>query len=326
MNKKILVTGGAGYIGSHVVKQLGEQGFDVVVYDNLSTGHKESVLHGELVIGDLADKDALRDVFKKHSIEAIIHFAGSIIVPESVEKPLMYYRNNVVNTQNLLEVAREFKVGKFIFSSTAAVYGIEGTGYFKEDNPKNPINPYGRSKLMIEEILKDLSFAEKDFNFIALRYFNVAGADFSGKIGQRSKVSTHLIKLALETALGKRKELQIFGTDYETPDGTCIRDYIHILDLAEAHVLALKYLQTHSESHIMNCGYGKGSSVREVVAKVKEISGVDFSVREVGRRAGDPGFLVSVPEKIKQVLGWKPKYDDLNVIVKTAYDFEKNIR
>lgn len=325
MSKKILVTGGAGYIGSHVVKLLGEQGFEVVVFDNLSTGHREAVLHGELIVGELADQDAIRAVFKKHEIEAIIHFAGSIIVPESVEKPLMYYRNNVINTQNLLEVAREFKVGKFIFSSTAAVYGFEGDGFYTEESPKKPINPYGRSKLMIENMLEDLAFAQKDFHYIALRYFNVAGADLSGKIGQWSKVSTHLIKIALEAVTGKRKELQIFGTDYKTPDGTCVRDYIHVLDLASAHVLALQYLLKNPVSQVFNCGYGKGSSVREVIDVIKKVTGVDFPVREVGRRTGDPDFLVSVPDKIKEVLGWKPQYDDLNVIVKTAYDFEKKI-
>lgn len=325
MQNTILVTGGAGYIGSHVVKLLGEAGYKLVIFDNLSTGHREAVLHGELIVGDLANKGEIEAVFKRHSISAVMHFAGSIIVPESVEKPLSYYRNNVANTLNLLEVCREHQVSRFIFSSTAAVYGMDSEGFFSEENPLEPISPYGRSKLMIEEILKDLAIADKDFHYIALRYFNVAGADPSGKIGQWSKVSTHLIKLALEVALGKRKELQIFGTDYPTPDGTCVRDYIHILDLAQAHLEALRFLEKNKSSHVLNCGYGKGHSVKEVVAKIKEVTQIDFPVREVPRRAGDPAFLVSVPKRIKEVLGWTPKYDSLELMIQSAYEFEKKI-
>ncbi len=296
-----------------------------MTFDNLSTGRREAITSGEVVIADLSNKSEIEQVFRQYPISAVMHFAGSIVVPESVEKPLLYFRNNVVNTLNLLEVCLAHQVNRLIFSSTATVYGVEGSGIFNEDCTLGPINPYGKSKLMIEEILKDLSHAEKNFHYIILRYFNVAGADFSGKLGQHSKVATHLIKVALEVVLGKRKELQLFGSDYKTPDGTCIRDYIHVLDLAQAHLDALHYLQNNNQSHILNCGYGKGHSVKEVIVKIKEVTGVNFPVRQVSRRPGDPDILISNPTKIKKILKWAPQYDDLATMISTAYHYEKEL-
>jgi UDP-glucose 4-epimerase len=324
MAKKILVTGGAGYIGSHVAKLLGENGYDVVTYDNLSTGHREAVLYGELVEGDLNNHKLLDETFKKHNFDGVMHFAGSIVVPDSVENPLEYYTNNTENSLELIKMCTKHKVNNFIFSSTAAVYGTPEGGVAREDLPTNPINPYGSSKLMTEMMLKDTSFAHEDFNYIALRYFNVSGADPDGKIGQSFPKATHLIKVNCEAATGKRDKTFIFGTDYDTHDGTGVRDYIHVVDLAWAHLKAIEYLFEKKKSDVLNCGYGHGFSVREVVNVVKEVTGVNYTVEEAPRRAGDPAKLVSEANRIQDLLGWKPQHDDLSFIVKTAYEWEKN--
>lgn len=320
---RILVTGGAGYIGSHVVKALGKLGHDITVYDNLSTGHAKAVTKGELVQGDLADLPKLDELFSKKKFEAVFHFAGSIVVPDSVTVPLEYYGNNTINSHALMNMCLKHSCFKFIFSSTAAVYGFPEGGVATEETATLPINPYGFSKLMTEQMLKDTSFSS-NLKYVALRYFNVSGADPEGKIGQSFPKATHLIKVACEAACGKRDYLNIFGTDYPTPDGTCIRDYIHVSDLADAHVKALDYLAKGGESNFFNCGYGHGYSVREVISVIKEVTGVNFKVIEGPKRAGDPASLTSKATKIQSTLGWKPKYDDLKVIVKTAYEWEKN--
>lgn len=321
---KILVTGGAGYIGSHMVRTLGESGHDVVVYDNLSTGHRDSVLAGRLVTADLADVTTLDKLLKAEAFDAVIHFAAHIVVDESVRNPVKYYRNNFVNALNLIDACVRNNVSNFIFSSTAAVYGIPEKIPVTENSPLQPINPYGSSKSMVEQALGDISRAS-DLRYVALRYFNVAGADPLIRIGQKYKDATHLITVSLRTALGKREELYIFGTDYDTPDGTCIRDYIHVDDLIEAHVLALGYLSSGNESRVFNCGYSRGYSVREVVRKVREVTGIDFRVREVGRRQGDPPALVADSSRIRKELGWKPVHDDLSYIIKTAWEWEKKL-
>jgi len=321
---RILVTGGAGYIGSHVVKALGEEGYEILVLDNLSTGHDWAVLHGILVKGDLSDRTLVNEVIEDFSPDAVMHFAAFIQVEESVREPLKYYRNNTVNTLNLLEVMKENGVKNFVFSSTAAVYGIPEKIPVDEDAPLNPINPYGSSKVAVEMLLKDLS-GNGDVRYVALRYFNVAGADPEGRIGQAYRESTHLITRALKTAKGEFSELSVYGNDYATPDGTCIRDYIHVDDLADAHVMALRYLVHEKRSEVFNCGYGHGYSVRQVVEKVKKITGVDFRVKETGRRAGDPPVLVAANAKIKRALNWNPRYDDLGYIIKTAWEWERKL-
>ncbi len=321
MSKKILVTGGAGYIGSHVVRQLGEAGYDVVIYDNCSTGLPQAILHGELIIGDLSDTDILHKIFCQHKFSAVLHFAASLIVPESVARPLDYYTNNTRNTLNLLQCCKNARVNQIVFSSTAAVYGEPKENPVTELTPTNPINPYGRSKLMSEWIIQDYG-AASDLRYVILRYFNVAGAEPEGRLGQMSDNATHLIKVACDAALGKRPELKVFGTNYPTPDGTAIRDYIHIEDLATAHVDALRYLEQGNESQILNCGYGKGYSVRQVIERVKAISGVDFPVIETSPRAGDPVSVVACGNKIRQVLDWQPKYNDLDTIIRTTLDWE----
>jgi UDP-glucose 4-epimerase len=321
---KILVTGGAGYIGSHMARTLGEQGHNVIVYDNLSTGFRESVLHGRLVTADLSDAAALDDIFKTEKFDAVAHFAAHIVVDESVREPARYYRNNFVNALNLIETCVRHHVDKFIFSSTAAVYGIPSEVPVTEDALLLPINPYGASKRMVEQALQDISNAS-GLRYVALRYFNVAGADPLSRLGQRYKDATHLITVSLRTALGLRKELNIFGTDYDTPDGTCIRDYIHVDDLIDAHILALEYLSGRGKSRVFNCGYGHGYSVKQVVEKAKKVTGIDFPVREVGRREGDPPELVADSSRIRKELGWKPKHDDLGYIIKTAWDWEKKL-
>ena len=318
---KVLVTGGAGYIGSHVVRQLGEAGHDIVVYDNLSTGYEWAVTFGELVVGDLADIEALDQLFEKHKFEAVLHFAAHIVVPESVENPLKYYRNNTRNTLNLLGAIEKHQVPYMVFSSTAAVYGMPDEKVLTEDMPLAPINPYGSSKMMSEQMIRDLSLAS-GLKHVILRYFNVAGANLEGRLGQATPEATHLIKVACECARGVRDGMKVFGTDYETRDGTCIRDYIHVEDLAKAHVMALAYMANGGQSDVLNCGYGSGFTVNEVIKVVKESSGVDFAVEEVGRRAGDPDALMADNSKIKRVLGWEPDHNNLEVIVESALNWE----
>jgi len=320
----VLVTGGAGYIGSHVVKALGEAGYSVVTYDNLSTGHDWAVLYGDLVEADLADRERLWDVFKLYAPQTVLHFAAHIVVPESVKDPLKYYKNNTFNAVNLVEACLDNGVDTLVFSSTAAVYGAPDEVPVAEDAPMVPINPYGQSKVFVEKILADCAYAYP-FRYVSLRYFNVAGADAQCNIGQVSPEPTHLITRALKTALGQLPELEIYGVDYPTPDGTCIRDYIHVDDLAEAHLLALEYLLAGGESQVLNCGYGHGYSVREVLEKTREVTNIDFPVVDAERREGDPPVLVADSGKIRSVLGWKPLYDDLGYIIKTAWDWEKKL-
>jgi UDP-glucose 4-epimerase len=322
---KILVTGGAGYIGSHVVKTLGEEGHDLVIFDNLSTGHEWAILAGRLIRGELADRPFITETLKSFRPEAVIHFAASIQVEESVREPLAYYRNNVINTLNLLDAMRETGVRRLIYSSTAAVYGIPAKNPVDEQAPLAPINPYGASKAVIEGVLADLS-AATDFRYTALRYFNVAGADPEGRIGQSYREATHLITRALKSAKGEYPMLAVFGTDYPTPDGTCIRDYIHVDDLAAAHLLALNRLIETGETGIMNCGYGHGYSVREVVDIARKVTGVTFPVEEVGRRAGDPPALVADSSLLRRLTGWQPRHDDLEFIIRTAWSWERNLK
>ncbi len=321
---KIFVTGGAGYIGSHVVRLLGKQGFDIVVFDNLSTGHDWAVLSGKLIQADLENKIAIHEALRAFKPDAVIHFAASIQVEESVREPLKYYRNNVINTINLLDSMIANKTKYLIYSSTAAVYGIPKKIPVKESASLNPINPYGASKVMIEKVLRDLS-AASDLKYIALRYFNVAGADPEGKIGQAYKEATHLITRALKTAKGESKKLSIYGTDYPTWDGTCVRDYIHVDDLASAHLFALTYLMKKEECESMNCGYGHGFSVKEVVNAARKVTGIDFPIEEAPRRAGDSPELVADSTRLRRVTGWAPKNDDLEFIIKTAWDWEKKL-
>ena len=322
MSKKILVTGGAGYIGSHTVRQLGEAGYEVIVYDNLSTGSAKALLNGSLIVGDLADELSLSLAFAQHNFDAVLHFAASISVPESVANPLDYYANNTHNTLNLLRCCQKFEVNKFVFSSTAAVYGEPQENPVSESCATNPINPYGCSKLMSERMIRDYGFSS-DFQYVILRYFNVAGADLAGRIGQSSQKASHLMKVACDAALGNLPAVGIFGTDFDTPDGTGIRDYIHVEDLAAAHIDALRYLEAGGESEILNCGYGQGYSVRQVLERLKEISGVDFPVIKLPRRAGDPACVIACGDRIRQVLGWQPQYNDLETILSTTLAWER---
>ena len=324
--KSILVTGGAGYIGSHVVKLLGERGENVVVLDNLSTGNEEAVLYGTLVQGDTGDAELVTRLLEEHNVDTVMHFAAHTIVPESVENPLKYYANNTRSTLNLLQCCQAAGVDKVIFSSTAATYGIpeDDTKPCSEDLPTAPINPYGMSKLMSEHMLKDLSHATA-LRHVILRYFNVAGSDPDGKIGQSTRNATLLIKVAAEVAVGKREKLVVFGTDYPTPDGTGIRDYIHVSDLASAHLSALDYLRKGGSSTLVNCGYGKGFSVREVIDSISRIDGKPLNVEEQPRRAGDPPALIAAVGKIQETLNWKPQFDDIDVIVKTSLDWEEKL-
>ena len=321
----ILITGGCGYIGSHVVRQLSEAGRRVVVFDNLSTGFRDALMHGEeLVVGDLADTAALDALFAGHRFTTVLHFAAAIVAPESVTNPLKFYGNNTRNTLNLLQACVTHRIGRFIFSSTAAVYGLPESGVAAENSPTLPINPYGTSKLMSEWMLRDTAAAH-GLRYVALRYFNVAGADPQARMGQRTPEATHLIKVACQTALGQRDAMSIFGTDYPTPDGTGIRDYIHIEDLTRAHLDALAYLDRGGDSNTLNVGYGRGSSVREVIGMVKKISGVDFTVVEAARRPGDPASLVAQAGHIREILGWQPRYDDLRTIVEDAWRWERKL-
>ncbi|MDH3978545.1 MAG: UDP-glucose 4-epimerase GalE [Gammaproteobacteria bacterium] len=322
--KSILVTGGAGYIGSHVVRQLGEAGERVVVLDNLSTGFRSAVLYGELIVGDTGDAHLVKKIIAEHDVDTIMHFAAHTIVPESVEKPLKYYGNNTCSSRSLLNCALEGGIRHFVFSSTAAVYGAHETGICTEDSPTIPINPYGTSKLMTEWMLRDTAAVNK-LSYVALRYFNVAGSDPECRIGQSTKNATLLTKVACEAAIGKRDKLYVFGTDFDTPDGTGVRDYIHVEDLARAHLDALKYLREDGESIVMNCGYGHGFSVREVLSAVEKAHGAPLNIEEGPRRAGDPGKLIAKCDLIKEKLNWKPVYDDLDVIVSSALNWEKHL-
>jgi len=321
---RILVTGGAGYIGSHVVKQLGDAGHAVTVLDNLSTGRREAVLSGELVVGDLGDSALLDTVLSQGQFGAVMHFAGSIVVPESVTDPLKYYANNTANTLHLLGACVRHGVNRFIFSSTAAVYGIADKALVSEDEPLVPINPYGASKMMSERMIADAAAAHP-LKYVILRYFNVAGAEAGGRLGQSGGVATHLIRVACQTALGLRPEMTIFGNDYPTPDGTCIRDYVHVEDLARAHLEALGYLRRGSDSVVGNFGYGRGHSVREVIEAVKQASRVDFAVRLGERRAGDPARLVAANARIKAAFGWQPRGTSLDEITRSALAWEKRL-
>jgi len=322
----ILVTGGAGYIGSHVVKLLGERGERVVVLDNLSTGHRDAVLYGDFVEGNTGDQTLVSNVLSRYGVSTVMHFAAHTIVPESVEQPLKYYGNNTASTRNLLECCEAAGIENFIFSSTAATYGIPGDASQPcvESLPTQPINPYGTSKLMSEQMLIDLD-AASDMNHVILRYFNVAGSDPDGRIGQSTEKATLLIKVAAEVALGKRDQLYVYGTDYPTPDGTGIRDYIHVTDLASAHLSALDYLKQGGESTLVNCGYGRGYSVREVIDSVNRVHGTPIKVIEEARRAGDPPTLIAAVDKIHQTLDWTPQYDDLDLIVKTSLEWERRL-
>lgn len=322
----VLVTGGAGYIGSHMALELVDAGEDVVVLDNLSTGYRRSVPAGATFVeGNVGDPELVSRLLRDYEIDAILHFAGSIVVPDSVTDPLGYYLNNTCNSRTLLACAVAAKIPNFIFSSTAAVYGIPEINPVTETAVLQPISPYGSSKLMTETMLRDTAKAHP-LRFVALRYFNVAGADPKGRSGQSTPRATHLIKVASETALGMRPSLEIYGTDYETPDGTCIRDYIHVTDLVRAHLDALRYLRAGGESIVLNCGYGKGFSVLDVVEAVKRAAGHDFTVRTTGRRAGDPPALVAGAGRIHEVLGWEPRLHDLDTIVEHALAWEKHLK
>lgn len=321
----VLVTGGAGYIGSHMVLGLVDAGERVVVIDNLSTGYRFAVSpNAELIVGDAGDGELVQAIIAEHGITAIIHFAGSIVVPESVADPLSYYENNTVKSRSLIAAAVRSGVKAFIFSSTAAVYGNPKNNPVSEADRTAPVSPYGSSKLMTEIMLADTAVAH-DFRYIALRYFNVAGADPMGRSGQSTPRATHLIKAACETALGKRPHLEIFGTDYPTADGTCVRDYIHVTDLAQAHLAALGHLRRGGDSDIFNCGYSKGFSVLEVIAAVKRVSGVDFKVVLSPRRPGDPAAIVAASRNIRYALHWQPKHDDLDLIVAQALAWERRV-
>ncbi len=323
--KGILVTGGAGYIGSHVVRQLGEAGERVVTLDNLSRGFRDAVLYGPLIVGDTGDGEFVKSVLRDHEIGTVMHFAAYTIVPESVAEPLKYYANNTSNTRSLLESCLAAEVSQFVFSSTAAVYGMPPGGVAAEDSPNAPINPYGTSKLMSEWMLRDVS-AVTPLRHVALRYFNVAGSDPGGRIGQSTPDATLLTKVAVEHVVGRRSHVSIYGTDYPTPDGTGVRDYIHVEDLASAHLAALRYLCAGGASTTLNCGYGHGYSVREVLAAVERAAGRPLVVREEPRRAGDPPMLIAKAERIRSELGWTPRYDRLEQIVGDALRWERKLR
>jgi UDP-glucose 4-epimerase len=321
----ILVTGGAGYVGSHMVYALVEGGESVVVLDNLSTGFKWAIPAGvDLVVGETGDQHLVARLIAEREISAIIHFAASIVVPDSVADPLGYYRNNTVNSRALIECAVKGGVKQFIFSSTAAVYGNPSRTPVSEDDALAPMSPYGSSKLMTEIMLRDAAAAH-DLDYIILRYFNVAGADPKLRTGQSTRGATHLIKIAAETALGKRARMNVFGTDYPTPDGTCIRDYIHVTDLVRAHSDALAYLRAGGSSATLNCGYGHGFSVLEVIDAVKRVSGVDFAVDHAGPRPGDPAQIVARSDRARDLLGWQPQFDDLTTIVTHALNWERKL-
>ncbi len=320
----ILITGGAGYIGSHVVRQLGERGERVVVLDNLVTGFRSAVLHGQLVVGSTGDAELVGRLLQEHRIDTILHFAAHTIVPESVADPLKYYRNNTLATFNLLQCALTAGVKHFVFSSTAAVYGIPESGSASEDTPTAPINPYGASKLMSEQMLRDVS-ATAPLKHVILRYFNVGGADPGGRLGQSAPTATLLTKVACQHAVGIRPQVFVYGTDYATPDGTGIRDYIHVEDLASAHLDALRYLRGDGESTTLNVGYGRGFSVREMLDTVERVAKKKLNIVEAPRRAGDPPQLIAQASRIRKVLGWQPKHDTLETIVATQLAWERRL-
>jgi UDP-glucose 4-epimerase len=322
MKPLIFVTGGAGYIGSHVVKELGRKGYQPLVYDNLSTGHRWAIRQDELIEGDLGDHGHVQEILYKEKPLAVMHFAASALVGESIEKPEYYFRNNVINTFNLLEAMLTCGVQYFIFSSSAAVYGNPHQVPISEDHPLEPVNPYGEGKVFVERALRWYEEAH-DLRYISLRYFNAAGADPEGGLGEAHDPETHLIPRILEVALGKRPEIEIYGTDYDTPDGTCIRDYIHVTDLAQAHILALEALLDGAPSRVYNLGNQKGFSVREVIEVAREITGNPIPSKESTRRLGDPPVLVASSERIKKELGWNPRYDDLKKILETAWGWMK---
>ena len=325
MKPGILVTGGAGYIGSHVVRQLGDRGDNVVVLDNLSTGRKEAVLYGQLVIGDTGDKELVLKLLREHNIQSILHFAANTVVPESVEKPLQYYRNNSANVLSLLECCQQAGVAHFIFSSTAAVYGTPDTLMVTEQSPTRPESPYGSSKLMSEWLIRDFA-ATGALRHVTLRYFNVAGADPEARIGQATPNATHLIKVAVEALCDKRDSVAVFGTDYPTPDGTGVRDYIHVEDLAAAHLSALDYLRSNGKSVTLNCGYGHGYSVLEVLETAEKIAGKALNIKYSPRRAGDLAAIAADSTQLRQLLNWQPRYADLETIVKHALGWEQKQR
>lgn len=320
----ILITGGAGYIGSHVVRQLGESGEKIIVLDNLGKGFRQAVTAGELVVGDVGDYVLVSRLLAEHRVDTVMHFAAHTIVPESVALPLKYYGNNTCSTRSLLQACLENSVKHFVFSSTAAVYGVPEDGYASEESPTRPINAYGTSKLMSEWMLRDAA-AVNPLRYVALRYFNVAGSDPTGRIGQSTPGATLLTKVACEAMVGKRTHVSIFGTDYPTPDGTGVRDYLHVEDLAAAHLRALDYLRAAGRSVTLNVGYGHGYSVREVLAMVQAVGGKPLTLREEPRRAGDPAYLVARAERIRAELGWQPRYDDLRAIVSSSLAWERKL-
>jgi UDP-glucose 4-epimerase len=324
-NSTVLVTGGAGYIGSHTVLQLVARGERVVVLDDLSTGFRQAVRDVPLVVGNVGDRKLVDQLLAEHQVDTIIHFAAHVIVPESVSNPLKYYGNNTCSTRALIEAATHANVKQFVFSSTAAVYGMPSAGVASEESPTAPINPYGTSKLMSEWMLRDVS-AATPLRHVALRYFNVAGSDPQGRIGQSTRAATLLIKVACEAAVGKRPYLSVFGTDLPTPDGTGVRDYIHVEDLASAHLNALDYLRAGGSSLVANVGYGHGYSVREVLSSVEKIAGLKLDVREEPRRAGDPPSLIAKCDRVRQLLKWQPKLDNIDTIVRTSLEWEKRLQ
>ncbi len=333
MTITVLVTGGAGYIGSHTCRQLIDAGYSIVVLDNFYSGHRWAVpKETTLVEGDVGDVTLARETLTQYGIDAVIHFAGHIVVPESVENPIKYYRNNTIASCNLVQACVDVGVDKFIFSSTAAVYGIPAVLPVSEDAVAAPINPYGMSKLATEWILRDVAASldgqqnKGGFRYMALRYFNVAGARLDGTLGQATPEATHLIRVAAEAACGLRDSITIFGTDYPTEDGTCVRDYIHVDDLAMAHLAALTYLIDGGKSQTLNCGYGIGFSVRQVLDTIQNVSNTDLNIREGPRRSGDPPSLIANAQRIRDTLGWRPQHQDISVICRSAYNWEKSRR
>jgi len=320
----ILVVGGAGYIGAHTNKRLSQAGLETVVFDNLSLGHRDFVKWGHFFEGDLLDPNAIRACFKKYPIDTVMHFSALTNVGDSVKNPEKYYRNNVANTLNLLDIVREFEVKHFVFSSTAAIYGTPNTIPIPESHPQSPINPYGRSKLMIEQLLSDYDTAY-GIKSVFLRYFNAAGADLDAEIGEKHDPESHLIPIAIQATLGQRGPLQLYGTDYDTKDGTCIRDYVHVTDIADAHLLAVQYLKSKNKSDAFNLGNGQGFSVREIVQTIEKVSGQKCPCQEAPRREGDPPVLVANSEKAKHDIGWRPELVDIALIIESAWKWHSQL-